>query len=107
MKTKTKTQQNGHSALRGSAPLVAPSRTRARVTVNRAYKMYVGGAFVRSESGRYFQVKTGGMVRGADPGVLNMPRGSRKQRDASKAGAALPAGEQGCRRRTMRRAQRR
>lgn len=83
MKTKTKTQQNGHaSALRESAPLVARAG-RARLGVNRAYKMYVGGAFVRSESGRYFQVKTGGMVRGADPGVLNMPRGSRKDvRDA-------------------------
>ncbi len=54
-----------------------------RVTVNRAYKMYVGGAFVRSESGRYFQVKTGAIVKGADPDVLNMPRGSRKDvRDA-------------------------
>ena len=27
----------------------------ARVTVAKAYKMYVGGAFVRSETGRYFQ----------------------------------------------------
>ena len=29
----------------------------ARVRVTKAYKMFVGGAFVRSESGRYFQVK--------------------------------------------------
>ena len=27
----------------------------ARVSVNKAYKMFVGGAFVRSESGRYVQ----------------------------------------------------
>jgi acyl-CoA reductase-like NAD-dependent aldehyde dehydrogenase len=54
----------------------------ARVSVNKAYKMYVGGAFVRSESGRYFQVR--GEVEGsADPSVVNVPRGSRKDaRDA-------------------------
>ncbi len=85
-KTKTK-QENGVTVSR-DAPLMqheiaAPRRQDQRVTVNRAYKMYVGGAFVRSESGRYFQVKSGGMVKGADPQVLNMPRGSRKDvRDA-------------------------
>ena len=54
----------------------------ARVTVNKAYKMYVGGAFVRSESGRYEQVR--GTAEGsADPEVVNVPRGSRKDaRDA-------------------------
>src|SRR5438105_1970278 len=64
----------------GDAPIMKPydaARVATRVRVNRAYKMYVGGAFVRSESGRYFQVKSG-LVRGADPDVLNMPRGSRK-----------------------------
>ena len=93
MKTKTKSQ-NGHAtAVRGAAPLVAPARANGRVTVNRAYKMYVGGAFVRSESGRYFQVKTGAMVRGADPGVLNFPRGSRKDvRDAVLAAKNAEAG---------------
>jgi acyl-CoA reductase-like NAD-dependent aldehyde dehydrogenase len=55
---------------------------RARVPVNKAYKMYVGGAFVRSESGRY--VQTRGRADGsADPDVVNVPRGSRKDaRDA-------------------------
>ena len=53
-----------------------------RLRVAKAYKMYVGGAFVRSESGRYVQVKAGA-ERGADPEVVNVPRGSRKDaRDA-------------------------
>jgi acyl-CoA reductase-like NAD-dependent aldehyde dehydrogenase len=54
----------------------------ARVTVNKAYKMYMGGAFVRSESGRCFQVH--GRAEGsADPETVNVPRGSRKDvRDA-------------------------
>jgi acyl-CoA reductase-like NAD-dependent aldehyde dehydrogenase len=53
-----------------------------RVRVNKAYKMYVGGAFVRSESGRY--VQTRGEAEGsADPLTVNVPRGSRKDaRDA-------------------------
>jgi acyl-CoA reductase-like NAD-dependent aldehyde dehydrogenase len=54
----------------------------ARVSVAKAYKMYVGGAFVRSESGRYFQTR-GAAEGGADPEVVNVPRGSRKDaRDA-------------------------
>lgn len=58
---------------------------RTRITVNKAYKMYVGGAFVRSESGRYFQV-TGDSQGSADPGAVNVPLGSRKDgRDAVKA----------------------
>jgi acyl-CoA reductase-like NAD-dependent aldehyde dehydrogenase len=57
-----------------------PSRTMERVTVNKAYKMYIGGAFVRSESGRSFSVRG---PRSTDPEVVNMPRGSRKDvRDA-------------------------
>ena len=49
---------------------------RARLTVPRAYKMYVGGAFIRSESGRYYQVS--GMTTGsADTEVVNIPLGSR------------------------------
>jgi delta 1-pyrroline-5-carboxylate dehydrogenase len=55
---------------------------RERLTVAKAYKMYVGGAFVRSESGRYFQVTNAAAV-GADPEHVNIPRGSRKDtRDA-------------------------
>ena len=58
---------------------------RVRLTVNKAYKMYVGGAFVRSESGRYFQVK-GNSLGNADPHTVNVPIGSRKDvRDAVKA----------------------
>ena len=56
-----------------------------RLTINKAYKMYVGGAFVRSESGRYFQVK-GKAVGNADPHTVNVPLGSRKDvRDAVKS----------------------
>lgn len=47
----------------------------ARVAVTKTYKLYVGGAFVRSESGRSDAV-----------GGANVPRGSRKDvRDAVKA----------------------
>ncbi len=54
-----------------------------RVSVNKAYKMYVGGAFVRSESGRYFQVEASAIAGSADPEVVNIPLGSRKDgRDA-------------------------
>ena len=45
--------------------------------------MFVGGAFVRSESGRYFQVKSAPEHEDADPETVNVPRGSRKDvRDA-------------------------
>jgi acyl-CoA reductase-like NAD-dependent aldehyde dehydrogenase len=45
--------------------------------------MYVGGAFIRSESGRTLQVKSPAGHAGADPAVVNVPRGSRKDaRDA-------------------------
>jgi acyl-CoA reductase-like NAD-dependent aldehyde dehydrogenase len=63
-----------------------------RLRVAKAYKMFVGGAFVRSESGRYLQVK--GSAReeaslGADAAVVNVPRGSRKDaRDAVVAARA-------------------
>lgn len=55
----------------------------ARVTVNKAYKMYVNGAFIRSESGRYLQVSSSADALGADPATINVPWGSRKDiRDA-------------------------
>src|SRR5512140_1646461 len=67
-----------------------------RVTVNKAYKMYVGGAFVRSESGRYFQVKGGEGGVGVDPETVNVPRGSRKDaRDAVLAAKNALAGWSG------------
>ncbi|WP_394821032.1 aldehyde dehydrogenase family protein [Pendulispora albinea] len=55
----------------------------ARLRIAKAYKMFVGGAFVRSESGRYFQVKSHERASDADPSLVNIPRGSRKDvRDA-------------------------
>jgi acyl-CoA reductase-like NAD-dependent aldehyde dehydrogenase len=74
--------------LRGSAPLAttasessAKAPAAGRLRVNKAYKMYVGGAFIRSESGRYFQVQ--GKAGSPDPETVNIPRGSRKDvRDA-------------------------
>ena len=83
----------------GAAPLASGDRpegtdteTTARVPVAKAYKMYVGGAFVRSESGRYLQV--GGAAEGsADPATVNIPRGSRKDaRDAVLAAKNAQAG---------------
>jgi acyl-CoA reductase-like NAD-dependent aldehyde dehydrogenase len=64
----------------------------ARVRVAKAYKMYVGGAFVRSESGRYLQTKGAeDHDAGADAAVVNVPRGSRK--DARDAVVAAKAAE--------------
>jgi len=55
----------------------------ARLPVAKAYKMFVGGAFVRSESGRTVQSRGANVEGSADPGVVNVPRGSRKDaRDA-------------------------
>jgi acyl-CoA reductase-like NAD-dependent aldehyde dehydrogenase len=49
-----------------------------RLAVRKTYKLWIGGAFVRSESGRYDRA-----------GDFNIPRGSRKDvRDAVKAGRA-------------------
>jgi acyl-CoA reductase-like NAD-dependent aldehyde dehydrogenase len=49
-----------------------------RLAVRKTYKLYVGGAFVRSESGRYDRA-----------GDFNVPRGSRKDvRDAVRAARA-------------------
>jgi acyl-CoA reductase-like NAD-dependent aldehyde dehydrogenase len=57
----------------------APGGQAVRVGVRKAYKMFVGGAFVRSESGRYTQVDE---VPGS-PSKENVPRASRKDgRDA-------------------------
>ena len=39
----------------------------SRLTVRKTYKLWIGGAFVRSESGRYDEV-----------GGFNFPRASRK-----------------------------
>ena len=59
-----------------------------RVAVAKTYKLYVGGAFVRSESGRHDPVHGPGGEH-----VANVPRGSRKDvRDAVKAARAAQAG---------------
>jgi len=67
----------GIARLRGG-----PGDEGKRLRVNKAYKMFVGGAFVRSESGRYFQVRASGKDT-PDPELVNVPLGSRKDaRDA-------------------------
>jgi acyl-CoA reductase-like NAD-dependent aldehyde dehydrogenase len=59
-----------------------------RVAVAKTYKLYVGGAFVRSESGRHDPARD---HDGAH--VANVPRGSRKDvRDAVKAARKAQAG---------------
>ncbi len=60
-----------------------PGRNSARVEVRKTYKLYVGGEFVRSESGRAYR----------PDGSINVPRGSRKDvRDAVRASRAAFAG---------------
>jgi hypothetical protein len=78
---------------RESGAMTKPWTTeKARVSVAKAYKMFVGGAFVRSESGRYFQVKGQGDEQ-PDPETVNIPRGSRKDvRDAVLAAKNAQAG---------------
>jgi|tagenome__1003787_1003787.scaffolds.fasta_scaffold20974908_4 acyl-CoA reductase-like NAD-dependent aldehyde dehydrogenase len=59
-----------------------------RAAVAKTYKLYLGGAFVRSESGR-----SDPAADGAGAHVANVPRGSRKDvRDAVKAARAAQAG---------------
>ncbi len=84
MNSKTKTESRPPSVAPISGiPLAKTTEVSPRLGVNKAYKMYVGGAFVRSESGRYFQVTSSPLAQGADPEVVNVPRGSRKDvRDA-------------------------
>ena len=102
MSTKSKTKETRgdleaimHSR---SAPLARAEQTNGhseedveRVRVAKAYKMFVGGEFVRSESGRYFQVQS--ETKEADPETVNIPRGSRKDaRDAVLAAKNAEAG---------------
>ncbi|HEY1566112.1 MAG TPA: aldehyde dehydrogenase family protein, partial [Solirubrobacteraceae bacterium] len=55
-----------------------------RIAVRKTYKLWIGGAFVRSESGRYDRASR------RDGGEVNIPRASRKDvRDA--VGAARKA----------------
>lgn len=60
----------------------------ARLPVLKTYKLYVGGAFARSESGRHLAV-----ADAAGTHVANVPRGSRKDvRDAVRAARGALAG---------------
>ena len=62
-------------------PASLPARVMTRLSVRKTYKLYVGGAFVRSESGRYDRA-----LSGDDEHVANVPRASRKDvRDAMSA----------------------
>jgi acyl-CoA reductase-like NAD-dependent aldehyde dehydrogenase len=63
-----------------------------RLPVRKTYKLFIGGAFVRSESGRYDRIEDGASTAAISAGVVNIPRGSRKDvRDAVAAGRkALP-----------------
>jgi len=61
----------------------AKSSTNGRVEVRKTYKLYIGGEFVRSESGRAYRFD----------GNVNVPRGSRKDlRDAVRGARGAVAG---------------
>jgi acyl-CoA reductase-like NAD-dependent aldehyde dehydrogenase len=61
----------------------AKSGTNGRVEVRKTYKLYIGGEFVRSESGRAYRFD----------GNVNVPRGSRKDlRDAVRGARNAVAG---------------
>ncbi len=96
-KTKTKVEQIEIHHQKGG-PLVKHGTENGeangaseRLRVAKAYKMFVGGEFVRSESGRYFQIESSSKV--ADPQAVKIPRGSRKDaRDAVLAAKNAEAG---------------
>lgn len=94
---RTKTQsgaKNGASLATASRAITSASAEWDPIPLNvrKAYKMYVGGAFIRSESGRYLQVAET-MVRGERGKKENIPRGSRKDaRDAVLAAHAAWGG---------------
>jgi acyl-CoA reductase-like NAD-dependent aldehyde dehydrogenase len=64
----------------------------SRLRVRKTYKLFIGGAFVRSESGRYDRIDGDPAAAAAFAGGVNIPRASRKDvRDAVAAGRkALP-----------------
>lgn len=83
-----------HSERDGRSPATARSGE-DRVSVRKAFKMYVGGAFVRSESGRYTQVPEDARA-GSDGPKENVPKASRKDgRDAVVAARAAVSGWSG------------
>lgn len=92
-RTKTETSARGATTTRAGALAQLDAWAPGRLNVRKAYKMFVGGAFIRSESGRYFQVPEskapGQTQRGRARSVENVPLGSRKDaRDAVKAAHA-------------------
>lgn len=96
-KTTTEDRVSGEVLTSAAAggPIMKPfdAAKKSRVRVNKAYKMFIGGAFVRSESGRYFQVANANGREDADPETVNVPRGSRKDvRDAVLAAKNALAG---------------
>lgn len=77
-------------ASKKKADALVPAPGRVRLRVQKTYKMFVGGQFIRSESGRYFQVKD------TEGKLENVARGSRKDgRDAVKVAHAAWAGWSG------------
>jgi acyl-CoA reductase-like NAD-dependent aldehyde dehydrogenase len=62
-----------------------------RLPVRKTYKLFIGGAFVRSESGRYDRIEGGSVADAAS--AVNIPRGSRKDvRDAVAAARKASGG---------------
>jgi acyl-CoA reductase-like NAD-dependent aldehyde dehydrogenase len=78
-------------ARRDVIPVEPASSAAPRIAVRKTYKLYVGGQFPRSESGRSY------VVRGADGSVLaNAARGSRKDlREAVRSARGAFAGWDG------------
>ena len=75
---------DGESIL-GTPRVDPPGFLSSRVSVRKAYKLLMGGAFVLSESGRCSQVPetTSGGFAGGSASMENVPRASRKDgRDA-------------------------
>jgi acyl-CoA reductase-like NAD-dependent aldehyde dehydrogenase len=73
----------GKRSVKPSTPPAFTRNGRDRVEVRKTYKQYVGGEFVRSESGRAYR----------PDGAVNVPRGSRKDlRDAVRAARGAFAG---------------
>ncbi len=82
-RAKLLTKQQRNDTVRGADQLATsergPAWPRTTLNVRKAYKMYIGGAFVRSESGRYTQVEETMNPRDKSTGTReNIPRGSRK-----------------------------
>lgn len=92
-KTATHARSNGASSRTSASQLSKPATWQpVKLNVRKAYKMYIGGAFVRSESGRYLQVVET-MTPGERGTKENVPRGSRKDgRDAVVAAHAALGG---------------